>query len=142
MKNENAIFKAKMHSAGGKFHAAKWAGAALVLSLGLSACQTKDSKIDPLAGGGGLAGGWVSADNVFSAQFDNGRFTSTANDTGEVLSEGSYIVVSASEIRLKWSGRLSGKDNSANCQRQGPDLLTCTDLAGKSFTLRKKAGAV
>ena len=119
----------------------KLAGAVLLLSLGLTACQTKDSKIDPLAGGGGLTGDWVSADNVFSAQLANGKFVSTANDTGETLSEGQYIVISASEIRLDWRGRLSGKDNSANCQRQGPDVLTCTDLAGKTFTLRKKTGS-
>jgi len=109
----------------------------VLVAMALSACQTKDAKIDPLAGGGGLTGKWVSSDNVFSAQLDNGNFYSTANDTGEILSEGKYIVVSASEIKLEWRGRLSGLDNSARCQRQGTDLMTCTDQAGKSFTLQK-----
>ncbi len=109
----------------------------VMVAMALTACQTKDAKIDPLAGGGGLTGKWVSSDNVFSAQFDNGNFYSTANDTGEILSEGKYIVVSATQIKLDWRGRLSGQDNSANCQRQGTDAMTCTDQAGKSFTLRK-----
>jgi hypothetical protein len=112
----------------------------VVLTLGmvvLSACQTKDAKIDPVAGGGGLTGKWVSSDNVFTAQLDNGNFFSTANDTGEVLSEGTYIVISASEIRMNWQGKLSQQSNSANCLRQGVDVLICTDLAGKGFTLRK-----
>lgn len=118
------------------------AGAMIVLgALALTACQSKDAKIDPLAGGGGLTGKWVSADNVFTAQLDNGNFFSTANDTGAVLSEGTYIVISATEIKMNWVGKLSQQSNSANCQRQGVDVLTCTDLAGKSFTLRK-VGAV
>ena len=109
----------------------------VMVAMALTACQSKDAKIDPLAGGGGLTGKWVSSDNVFSAQFDNGNFYSTANDTGEILSEGKYIVVSATQIKLDWRGRLSGQDNSANCQRQGTDTMTCTDQAGKSFSLRK-----
>jgi hypothetical protein len=110
---------------------------AIAGALVLSGCQTKDEKIDPIAGGGGLTGKWVSSDNVFSAQLDNGLFFSTANDTGEVLSEGTYIVISAKEIQMKWRGKLSQQENSANCQREGVGVLICTDLVGKGFTLRK-----
>ncbi len=112
-----------------------------LLAVGvLSSCQSKDAKIDPLAGGGGLTGSWVSGDNVFTAQLRNGKFTSTANDTGEVLSEGEYIVISAKVVELTWRGRLSQQFNSANCQRDGEAVLNCTDTAGKTFTLRKSTG--
>lgn len=117
-------------------------GALLVIgAVALSGCQTKDEKIDPIAGGGGLTGKWISSDNVFSAQLDNGNFFSTANDTGEVLSQGTYVVISAKEIQMKWRGNLSQQDNSANCQREGVGVLVCTDLAGKGFTLRKATAA-
>jgi hypothetical protein len=111
-------------------------GIVAVLLIGLSACA-KDGKIDPLAGGGGLAGTWLSSDNVFTAEFVDGSFVSKANDTGEVLSEGSYVVSSVSEIKLSWRGRLSGQDNSANCSRPEANRLTCVDAAGRAFTLNK-----
>ncbi|MGB7335761.1 MAG: hypothetical protein WBD01_08230 [Salaquimonas sp.] len=111
--------------------------AVILASSVLTACQNNKAKVDPLAGGGGLTGNWVSADNVFSAQLNNGQFISTANDTGETLSEGRYIVISASEIELSWTGRLSQQSNIAKCRRDGEGLLNCTDQQGKTFTLRK-----
>lgn len=106
------------------------------ITMILSGCNTKP-KNDPLAGGGGLAGSWVSGDNVFTADLTDGQFVSRANDTGEVLSEGSYLVVSAEEVRLTWEGRLSRQSNSANCARPEVGILNCVDQAGRSFTLRK-----
>lgn len=117
-------------------------GMGVCAALMLSACQSKDAKVDPLAGGGGLTGSWVSADNVFTAQMNNGRFISVANDTGETLSEGSYYVVSASEVQLNWTGKLSQQANSARCQREGEALMNCTDQAGRTFTLRKTSNLV
>lgn len=113
---------------------------AVLLTVGmLSACQSKDSKIDPLAGGGGLTGSWASSDNVFTAKLSNGKFISVANDTGETLSEGEYVVISAKVVELSWRGRLSQQFNSANCQRDGETILNCTDSTGKTFTLRKSS---
>ena len=112
----------------------------LVAGLALSACN-KSAKVDPLAGGGGLAGSWVSGDNVFTADLSAGQFVSRANDTGATLSEGRYYAVSASEVRLNWRGNLSKQDNSATCQRQGLDVMNCTDQAGRTFSLRKIGAA-
>ena len=39
----------------------------LLPAILLASCA-KDAKIDPLAGGGGLSGKWVSGDNVFTAE--------------------------------------------------------------------------
>lgn len=108
-----------------------------ILAIGAAGCANK-GKIDPLAGGGGLAGSWVSSDNVFTASFSAGEFVATANDTGGVISEGRYIVASASEVRLDWRGKITGVDNSAVCQRPSPEQLNCTDATGKTFTLIKR----
>ena len=102
----------------------------------VSGCET-GKKANPLAGGGGLAGRWISADSVFSAEFQDGSFVSTANDTGETLSTGSYIVVSVNEVRLEWVGNLSQQRNVATCQRPSVDILNCTDQSGRAFSLRK-----
>lgn len=107
-------------------------------ALALSACQQR-GKIDPLAGGGGLTGNWVSGDNVFTARFDDGAFTATANDTGAMISQGSYVVVSTEELRLEWLGLITNQSNSATCQRPDATLLNCTDASGRRFTLRKQA---
>lgn len=108
-----------------------------VAVLGISACD-KAEKIDPLAGGGGLNGQWRSGDNVFIADFSDGAFVSRATDTGEILANGRYIVVSTTEVRLEWSGRLSQQNNTAVCNRQGLDNLNCTDQEGRSFSLAKQ----
>lgn len=103
---------------------------------GLSGCST-NGKDDPLAGGGGLAGRWVSGDNVFSAEMNDGSFTAIANDTGNILSQGSYIVLSASEVKLDWRGNVTGQENTAVCTRPDVGTLNCRDQAGKTFVLRK-----
>lgn len=110
--------------------------AAFLAALAVAGCES-GKKADPLAGGGGLAGRWVSSDSVFTAEFRDGSFVSTANDTGETLSTGSYIVLSVNEIRLEWVGNLSKQQNVATCQRPSVDVLNCTDQAGRSFSLRK-----
>ena len=108
----------------------------LLVLLALAGCN-KAEKIDPRAGGGGLSGKWLWADNVFTAEFSGGNFIATANDTQTVISQGNYIVVSVIQVRLNWRGNVTGADNSAVCQRPEPNQLVCTDAGGKSFTLNK-----
>lgn len=108
-----------------------------LLGAGFLAACTGTQKLDPLAGGGGLSGTWRSSDNIFTAHFENGAFRSIANDTGNTLSEGSYVVVSNQEIRLNWFGVISQANNSATCKRPNPVTLNCTDARGRSFTLVK-----
>lgn len=103
----------------------------------LAGCN-KAEKIDPTAGGGGLSGKWLSSDNVFTAEFNDGIFIATANDTQSIISQGSYIVISVVQVRLNWRGNVTGLDNSAVCQRPDPNLLECVDAGGKNFTLRKQ----
>lgn len=102
----------------------------------IAGCQP-DEKIDPRAGGGGLQGSWASADGIFTANFNNGSFIATANDTGSVISEGSYIAVAFNQVNLKWNGKVTGSQNSATCARPDVTSLNCTDAAGRSFTLIK-----
>lgn len=109
---------------------------ALLAVLAVAGCES-NKKANPLAGGGGLAGRWVSSDSVFTAEFRDGSFASTANDTGETLSTGTYIVVSTNEVRLDWIGNLSRQQNRASCQRPSVDVLNCTDQAGRTFSLQK-----
>ena len=109
---------------------------AVIATLALAGCNARD-KEDPLAGGGGLSGQWRSSDNVFTAQLQDGAFQATANDTGSLISEGSYVVLSTTEVRLSWRGTITGQENSAVCSRPDIGTLNCRDAAGKTFTLLK-----
>ena len=106
-------------------------------ALVLAGCQT--AKIDPTAGGGGLAGNWAPENGGYRAVFDNGAFSTVASDTGNVISQGSYVAQSESEVVLNWSSNITGQQNSATCARPSPDVLNCTDGGGKTFTLRRLA---
>jgi hypothetical protein len=119
---------------------AGFSSAAVVLVLAavvLSGCQ-KD-KVNPTAGGGGLAGDWKPDEGNYTARFENGAFTTLAGDTGNVISQGGYIAVSEKQVDLSWSSNVTNTQNTASCQRPDLNTLNCTDGGGKPFVLRRMA---
>lgn len=107
------------------------------VALALAGCET--SKINPTAGGGGLTGDWKPDAGAYTARFENGAFTTTALDTGNMISQGGYVAISEKEVDLNWNSNVTGTANSAKCQRPDPNTLTCTDAGGRSFVLRRAA---
>lgn len=101
----------------------------------LAACQT--AKINPTAGGGGLDGSWKPVTGGYVAQFDNGVFSTTALDTGNVISKGGYVAISEKEVDLNWTSNITAETNTAKCMRPDPDTLSCTDAGGKPFVLQR-----
>ncbi len=99
----------------------------------LAACQNAKD----IAGPPVLNGNWASSDGVYVAQLLNGQFKAVANDTGNVISEGSYIALAENEIQLSWVGRISGKSNQAECLKSDPNQLDCVDVNGNKFSLRR-----
>lgn len=104
-----------------------------VLAVAVSACQTKKDVAGPPI----LNGKWASSDGVYVAEFNNGKFTAIANDTGGVISEGDYIALSESKVNLNWYGVVSGKPGSAECLKPSPDQLDCVDASGNKFSLKR-----
>jgi len=98
--------------------------------LMVAACQTQEVAGPPL-----LNGDWASTDGVYVATLRNGSFQATANDTGEVISRGSYTAISSEQVRLNWTGLVSGTTNQANCMKPDPDRLNCLDVNGNRFSL-------
>ena len=94
-------------------------------------------KIDPTAGGGGLTGAWQPDGGGYTARFDNGSFSTIAADTGGLISQGSYIVQSESQVQLQWKSNITGLDNSAQCERPDPNVMECRDAGGRTFVLRR-----
>ncbi|MGI9351403.1 MAG: hypothetical protein ACR2O3_07555 [Rhizobiaceae bacterium] len=111
-------------------------GYAMVLfaaALGLSACNPNKEVAGPPI----LNGNWASSDGVYTAQFLNGSFRATANDTGGLISEGEYIALAEDRIQIKWSGLVSGRSNQAECIKPDANQLDCVDLNGNKFSLRR-----
>ena len=100
----------------------------------LAACQ--QGKKD-LAGPPVLNGNWASSDGVYVAQLLNGQFKAVANDTGSVISQGSYIALAENKIQINWVGNISGKSNQAECLKPEINQLDCVDLNGNKFSLRR-----
>ncbi|MEZ5799643.1 MAG: hypothetical protein R3D29_03040 [Nitratireductor sp.] len=99
-------------------------------------CKT-EGKINPTAGGGGLAGDWRPDGGGYTAQLQNGVFTTIAGDTGNVISQGNYIAISETQVNLQWTSNNTGAPNSAQCTRPDPNTLNCADAGGKTFVLRR-----
>ncbi len=101
-------------------------GAALMSIVVVSACQANKEVAGPPI----LNGKWASSDGIYIAELNNGVFRAIANDTGGVISEGNYIALSDTRVKLNWFGVVSGKANSAECLKSTADQLDCVDENG------------
>ena len=109
-------------------------GAVAILAMSiLSACNNAKD----LAGPPVLNGNWASSDGVYVAELLNGQFRAVANDTGNVISEGSYIALAENRIKLSWVGKITGKSNEAECLKPEDNQLDCVDVSGNKFSLRR-----
>ena len=106
---------------------------AMVTAIAVSACQTnKDIAGPPIANGK-----WASSDGVYTADFNNGRFIATANDTGNVISQGNYVVLSKTKLSITWTGAVSNTQNRAECIKPSDHKMDCVDRNGSSFSLTR-----
>jgi len=108
--------------------------AVAIIAVGfLAACNNAKD----IAGPPVLNGSWASSDGVYVAEFLNGQFRAVANDTGNVISEGSYIALAENRIQLNWVGKITGKSNQAECLKPEDNQLDCVDVNGNKFSLRR-----
>jgi hypothetical protein len=103
----------------------------------LAACQTGGP------GGAGLAptgvdGDWMSSDGVAISRFAGGSFSTTANDTGRTLAQGTYTV-SGATIQINGTSVIRQSPIAFNCLLASPRQLNCTSSAGQQFTLVRRA---
>lgn len=112
-----------------------WKVGALVLLTFLAACNPNKKVAGPPL----VNGSWASSDGVYVAEFLNGSFRAIANDTGNIISEGSYIASSKENIKLTWQSKLTGQNNTANCIKPDINVMNCTDATGNKFSLRRNA---
>jgi len=104
-----------------------------MMAIALVACQGNRE----LAGPPVLNGDWASSDGVYVAQLRNGNFQAVANDTGNVISEGTYVALAENRVQIRWVGRVSGNSNQAECLKPEDNQLDCVDANGNKFSLRR-----
>lgn len=108
----------------------------LLAALTLAGCSlTKDEVAGPPL----LNGNWASTDGVYTAELRNGSFRALANDTGNVISQGNYVALSETNVRIEWVSNLSGSANKADCVKPSDNQLDCTDQGGRTFSLRRNS---
>ena len=108
--------------------------AAIAIAGGvLTGCQTKETAGPPI-----LNGNWDSADGIYVAVFENGSFRAVSNDTGQDISRGEYIALAIDRVQLNWIGLVSGRQNSAECNKVEDNRLNCVDRNGNRFSLVRR----
>jgi hypothetical protein len=109
--------------------------AGVIVSLAaLAACQTAG----PGGGGGpapsGVDGAWMSSDGIATSRFSGGAFSTTANDTGKTLAQGTYVV-SGANVSITGTSVIRQTPISFNCLMVSGTQLNCTSSSGQQFTL-------
>jgi len=112
------------------------AGVIIALAA-LAGCQSAGPK-GPAQAMGGVEGDWMSSDGVATSRFAAGTFTTTANDSGNKLAEGSYLV-SGTTVQITGTSVIRQSPISFNCLLVNPRQLNCTSSAGQQFSLVRKA---
>jgi hypothetical protein len=104
----------------------------------LAACQTYTPTTTPVAATTPMDGNWASADGVFVATFQGGRFTSRFTQTNEILAQGTYTV-SGGNVTMQWISVQAQQQRSANCTFTAADSVQCSQAGGGSFELNRSA---
>jgi len=88
--------------------------------------------------GAGVEGNWSDTGGVATSSFNNGVFSTVANDTGNALSRGSYRYIDDSNVEINFTSLVRNQQVRANCLLINPSQMNCTNDAGSQFTLVRR----
>ncbi len=89
-----------------------------------------------------ISGQWVDSSGVGTATLQAGRFTNVANDTGNKLAEGNYVLRSPTTVDLNFRSLVRNTDVAATCLIVDQNQMNCTSSTGSQFSLTRRAPAV
>ncbi len=87
----------------------------------------------------GIEGEWAGSDGVTTSRFFGGRFETVANDTGNRLSDGTYVSRGGNMYQMTGTSLIRGSAISFNCLLVSSSQLNCTAAAGTQFSLMRRA---
>lgn len=118
------------------------AGAIALLAAALAGCSTSGGGS---SGGGarpapsGVEGAWLDAKGTGLSTFTAGAFQTVATDTGQKLSDGTYIMTGANSVQINGTSLIRQSPISFNCLLISANQLNCTSSTNQQFTLTRRA---
>ncbi|GAA2829235.1 hypothetical protein EDC40_102196 [Aminobacter aminovorans] len=118
------------------------AGVLALLAAAIAGCSTSGGGS---SGGGGMRpapsgveGAWLDAKGTGLSTFAGGSFQTVATDTGQKLSDGTYILTGANSVQINGTSLIRQSPISFNCLLISANQLNCTSSAGQQFTLTRR----
>jgi len=87
----------------------------------------------------GVEGAWIDAQGTGLSTLSGGSFQTVATDTGQKLSEGSYVMSGENQVQISGTSLIRQTPISFNCMMVSMNQLTCTSSAGQQFVLTRRA---
>lgn len=85
-------------------------------------------------------GNWQDTGGVATSSFLNGRFVSTANDSGNQLAQGTYQRLDDRNVQISFFSNLRQTQMRTNCLLATQNQLNCTSESGQQFSLTRQIG--
>ncbi|WP_348639314.1 hypothetical protein [Aquamicrobium sp. LC103] len=124
-----------------------YAAAPVAALMALAGCQATD--VPPMSGGGPVAaaprpspvdGEWAGSDGASYSRFSGGIFQTLANDTGNTLAEGRFVMRDQNTVQITGTSMIRQQPISFNCLMVSPTQLNCTSSGGQQFSLMRRTG--
>ena len=110
------------------------------LAVVLAGCMGGGAGNTPLgAAPTGVEGAWIDAQGTGLSTFSGGVFQTVATDTGQKLSEGSYISSGRDSVQITGTSLIRQSPIGFNCLMVSRNQLNCTISAGQQFVLTRRA---
>lgn len=85
-----------------------------------------------------IEGDWVDTNGAGVSTFRGGTVVTVATDTGQRLSEGTYLMRDTSTVDISLTSLIRGTQINAACAMVTTNQLNCTASSGQQFTLLRR----
>ena len=110
------------------------------LTVVLAGCMSSEPGAPPMGTAPtGVEGAWIDAQGTGLSTFSGGVFQTVATDTGQKLSEGSYMSSGRDAVQINGTSLIRQSPISFNCLMISRNQLNCTSSAGQQFVLTRRA---
>ena len=116
------------------------AGAIAVLAASMAGCMSAGPSGSPIRSAPtGVEGAWIDAKGTGLSTFSGGVFQTVATDTGQKLSDGSYVLTGQNSVEINGTSLIRQSPISFNCLLISTSQLNCTSSGGQQFVLTRRA---
>lgn len=116
-------------------------GIAAATAVTLAACTTGGPSAPSIGSNApkGVEGSWIDAQGTGLSTLSSGSFRTVATDTGQKLSEGSYIVTGPTSVEINGTSLIRKSPIAFNCLLVSTSQLNCTSASGQNFVLTRRS---